>query len=433
MSSIRIIAAVRCSYCNGDYVSLGRHLWRCKARVTSSASVAPTTPVLSPQGGSKLPDGVHGEPNNSAPTNDTETCACGRKCKGRRGLKAHQRACGFFKSLVAGNILVQPPTGPMSPVVDLSPPTAAPSPLTLNSPSTSHSTSSPTLINFDVKPGLKLPKNKERWAEANSYFHGLFASRIVQPVINLDDEVQRAQDEVYSYFAESCGTLPMTTDNKLTERYVNQPVKSLKRSLVQLKKSKANTDSTELRFVSSLIRSKLKKSANQYDESNCLERELRSKFWSKCHSLFATISKCVPTFNVITCFNYFVSTLSQPDKLKSFMIPQWVPTLQPPSCVHEISAPTYKAVVRAINKARAGSSACPLDQLSILILKHCPILRTLLHHYVVECWAQRKIPKCWKRGATILIYKKGDTNDPSNFRPITLQPVWYKSFHPYMQ
>ena len=27
---------------------------------------------------------------------------------------------------------------------------------------------------------------------------------------------------------------------------------------------------------------------------------------------------------------------------------------------------------------------------------------------------------------TILIYKKGDTAEPSNFRPITLQPVWYK-------
>ena len=39
---------------------------------------------------------------------------------------------------------------------------------------------------------------------------------------------------------------------------------------------------------------------------------------------------------------------------------------------------------------------------------------------------RRHVPSCWKRSATILIYKKGDTSDPSNFRPITLQPVLYK-------
>jgi hypothetical protein len=41
---------------------------------------------------------------------------------------------------------------------------------------------------------------------------------------------------------------------------------------------------------------------------------------------------------------------------------------------------------------------------------------------------RRAIPDCWKGGATILIYKKGDTSDPANFRPITLQPIWYKIF-----
>jgi len=34
----------------------------------------------------------------------------------------------------------------------------------------------------------------------------------------------------------------------------------------------------------------------------------------------------------------------------------------------------------------------------------------------------------WKRGATILIYKKGDTSNPENFRPITLQPACHKIF-----
>src|SRR6218665_3907220 len=35
---------------------------------------------------------------------------------------------------------------------------------------------------------------------------------------------------------------------------------------------------------------------------------------------------------------------------------------------------------------------------------------------------------CWKRSVTILIYKKEETSDPANFRPITLQPMWWKIF-----
>ena len=146
--------------------------------------------------------------------------------------------------------------------------------------------------------------------------------------------------------------------------------------------------------------------------------------------MFDSVNKSLPSFDVINCFSYFLSTLSQMDKFKLFQLPEWMPTLKPPIVVSQISPPTYKAVATAINKCKARSSACPLDQLSILILKHCPILRTLLHHYVKECWAKRRIPICWKRGATVIIFKKGNTDDPANFRPITLQPVWYKVVSP---
>ena len=66
--------------------------------------------------------------------------------------------------------------------------------------------------------------------------------------------------------------------------------------------------------------------------------------------------------------------------------------------------------------------------MSNIALKRCPILRTVLHRIILTCWTERRVPAIWKRGVTILIHKKGDTADPGNFRPITLQPCWYKIF-----
>ena len=66
--------------------------------------------------------------------------------------------------------------------------------------------------------------------------------------------------------------------------------------------------------------------------------------------------------------------------------------------------------------------------ISVIVLKRCPILRTILHKLIVACWETKTIPSCWKKGFTIQIFKKGDTNEPSNFRPITLQPVLYKIY-----
>ena len=47
---------------------------------------------------------------------------------------------------------------------------------------------------------------------------------------------------------------------------------------------------------------------------------------------------------------------------------------------------------------------------------------------ISHCWSNKMFPQDWKSAFTILIYKKGNTSDPSNFRPITLQPVLAKIY-----
>ena len=88
-----------CSFCGEDFISLGRHTWRCKRKLHQGASQNLVT-----NGNSHLPQDLfilnNNISDNNGPANTEEIkCACGKKCKGLRGLKAHQRSCRTIKTL----------------------------------------------------------------------------------------------------------------------------------------------------------------------------------------------------------------------------------------------------------------------------------------------------------------------------------------------
>ena len=286
----RIISAVQCEHCGQDFVSLGRHAWRCKARVTSSARPvqAVDTPPIHAAAQSHAP--TPGDPPLPLPTglNEPEDtlCPCGRHCKGRRGLKAHQRSCGFFKSLVEGKLLAEN-------IPDQHHPTPPPS----------HPSEPPTLldpppISCSIKPGLKLPKTKSKWLEANAYFHSRFVHELTGTITDLDSFVPRAQDCVYQYFADTCATIPREANKDFVLRYADYSIKSLKNALRSLKKLPNQSDASEIRYVSGLIRSKLSAKSNQDIIGNSdLDRDLRQNLWSQCRKLFDTAAHRIPTFS----------------------------------------------------------------------------------------------------------------------------------------
>ena len=91
---------------------------------------------------------------------------------------------------------------------------------------------------------------------------------------------------------------------------------------------------------------------------------------------------------------------------------------KPTSCFNQ-EPPKYQEIAIIIKKMKASSSPCPFDQTSVLVLKKClicvEIIRTLL--------GKSLILRLWKKGLTVLAYKKGLADDPANLQPITLEPV----------
>jgi hypothetical protein len=56
-----------------------------------------------------------------------------------------------------------------------------------------------------------------------------------------------------------------------------------------------------------------------------------------------------------------------------------------------------------------------------------------LTEVIRSVWSSKSVPAEWKKACSVLIHKKGNTNDPSNFRPITLESIPLKVFTSYLR
>ena len=182
----------------------------------------------------------------------------------------------------------------------------------------------------------------------------------------------------------------------------------------------------EIRFLSKLLRSKIQteQSSVTTTSTNINHNELiKSDFWKYAKRFIEKPKKILPTFNQIVCTEYFRKTLQSINPTKRFTIPSWLPAFKTPTYQYDITPPTYQEITKIIRRMKASGSPCPLDQISIIVFRRCPYLRSYLQLIFRKISCTGQIPSMWKKAVTILIHKKGEQNDPQNFRPITLETV----------
>ena len=98
-------------------------------------------------------------------------------------------------------------------------------------------------------------------------------------------------------------------------------------------------------------------------------------------------------------------------------------TNEDPSLMAPIANKEIKSKLRSMSNSAPGRDKVEYRHLK-LVDPNCKFLGAIFN----KCLKENKIPATWKQSTTILIYKKGPADDPSNFRPIALMSCIYKLF-----
>ena len=408
-----LLTCVVCSFCDKDFVTLGRHSWRCKQRINQAEQDPPDATTR------QVP--VMQSPNVPVSSRTVVKCCCGKICKGARGLKMHQRSCQVIHGLndeLCADLEEQITTDNSE-----------------NISENEHNVNDINTVNYEsfpeLKKGINLPKNDSEWSTANDYFKCALQPNDPITLQDLNSKIKLLNDAIYNYFANNYGHTETVPDKNMVAKYKEYTVKELKKALQNLKSRKGEL--IEIKYVSRTLRDRLRNNSNDADDLNDSEsfnhnKYLERSFWGYVKNIINRKDAVLPSFNMTDCLSYFSKSLAKINPNKLFVIPSWIPKLSDPEVQFNLDPPTYQQITNVIRKMKSSGSPCPLDQLSIISFKHCPYLRTYLTELIHDIWLSGTVPTEWKRACTILIHKKGNNNDPSNFRPITLESIPLKVF-----
>ncbi|ESN90811.1 hypothetical protein HELRODRAFT_182645 [Helobdella robusta] len=251
----------------------------------------------------------------------------------------------------------------------------------VTSPSSSSSTN--TVIKDTPLPGIKLPKTTTQWSEANAYFHSQKSA--LPNITDIDNFTINFQSSIYNYFASTYGTIKQQTNSTTIS---DKPINKLKKELKQLKLLGRNNHNFDLQIktLSKQIRSRIASTKrNKLEKTLNITNQLKHKFWATYEKLFNPTPNLLPQFGVDKCKQFFNNILND-QSCNKHSLPNWIKTLPNPSIACDTNPPTYNEISSIIRKCKSRASPCPLDQMSVIVLKKCPIFRTILYQLLVECF-----------------------------------------------
>ena len=134
-----------------------------------------------------------------------------------------------------------------------------------------------------------------------------------------------------------------------------------------------------------------------------------------------------PDFSVEEAMSQFATVYTDDDKSASYSQFEKDPSKPEPSVTIRTSLPPRSLFQAKLKRTRKSSAPGP-NRISYLVWKRCPWLQQRLYTVCCKVWQQAQIPTSWRQAIIVLVHKKGDQNNPANFRPVALSKCDSKIF-----
>ena len=168
----------------------------------------------------------------------------------------------------------------------------------------------------------------------------------------------------------------------------------------------------------------VRRKSDEQKNMSAIRKEYTRNFWKFSRKLLeksAESSDIQSNCSAEEAHSFFSAEYSA--QQHTFIRPPWMPPA--PETPHPLHCKEIREeeLMRALRKARSGSSPSPIDQVPYRVLKKCPAVVTPLLHIFNLCWSTGKIPQQWKQAVIRLIPKNSSKDRPNYltcFRPIAL-------------
>ena len=118
-----------------------------------------------------------------------------------------------------------------------------------------------------IKPGIKLPKSESEWKIANSFFHANLPIEDMNTDGDFNDIVTNFSTTVYDYLKNEYGIVREDQVNDFKVKYRNHTKNQLKQTLRKLKSNTTAENTSETRYVSKLLRSRIQNNQSKASAS----------------------------------------------------------------------------------------------------------------------------------------------------------------------